>query len=308
MRVRIWGARGSVPCPGPANYRYGGNTACVSIETDSGQTVILDAGTGIRALGEKLANTERPAEAIVLISHFHWDHILGLPFFQPLYQADSHFLFFSFPQADTSFQEIMESTMKSPFFPVSMRGLSGRREFYEIGEQRFSVGDVHIQTCLLNHPQGCLGYRVECDGTSVVYATDHESDAGPADEKLAKLTRGADLLITDAQYTPAEYEIHRGWGHSSVDSAVRLAQRAKVRQLLLFHHDPAHSDAEIDQMAAYACRHLPGAEAAAEGMEIELSPSSVAVAAQAAGNHRSAGWNIRTHSPSPGFVAKRWPN
>ena len=274
MRVKIWGARGSVPASGPDTKYYGGNTACLSVATDSGELLILDAGSGIRALGKSLV-TGREAQTVqaaVLLSHYHWDHILGIPYFQPLYGADNRLAFFSYRHPNSSFQEVIESTMGAPYFPISMRQLASRREFYEVSDQCFQIGGVHVVSRRLNHPQGCLGYRLECGGRVITYATDHEPDGGVCDNNLLALAAGADLLIIDAQYTQEEYEgCRRGWGHGTWESGVEIARRCAVSQLLLFHHDPDRSDAELHSIVHQAQRRFSAVEAAAEGMEIYLA-------------------------------------
>jgi phosphoribosyl 1,2-cyclic phosphodiesterase len=277
MRVKIWGARGSIPASGPHTQYYGGNTACLSVATDSGEVLVLDAGSGIRALGKSLVAGKgaQPAQAAVLLSHFHWDHIMGIPFFQPLYGANNRLAFFSYRHSNSSFQDVVESTMGAPYFPISMRQVASRREFYEISDQCFQIGAVHVMSRRLNHPQGCLGYRLECGGRVVTYATDHESDGGVGDSNLLALAAGADLLIVDAQYTQEEYEgCRRGWGHGTWETAVEIARRCAVSQLLLFHHDPDRSDVELRTIVRQAQGRFTAVEAAAEGMEVYLSERS----------------------------------
>lgn len=273
MRVEIWGARGSIPTPSPTTVTYGGNTACVSLCSDAGEQLIFDAGSGIRALGQKLIEQAGPAPvaAAILLSHFHWDHILGIPFFTPLYRANNRIAFFSFRHPESSFQEVIEAPMGAPYFPVTMSQMAAQQEFYEVGEQCFQIGKMHVLTRRLNHPQGCLGFRVEGDSRVVTYATDHEPDGGRYDMNLLALAAEADLLILDAQYSREEYEgSRRGWGHGNWENAVELARRAGVKHLLLFHHDPDRSDAALSEIVRRAQWLFPSVDAAAEGTTIYL--------------------------------------
>jgi len=235
---------------------------------------ILDAGSGIRALGQHLlSNRENePLTGSVFISHFHWDHIMGIPFFMPLYHPNSHYSFFSFRHPHSSFQEVIEAQMNVPYFPVPMKSMAGERAFYEIGEQSFEVGDCLVTTRRLNHPQGCLGYRFDDGHAAFTYATDHEPDGGPFDRNLFELAHDADMLVLDAQYTPVEYEGgRRGWGHGTWESALQIAREASVKRLVLFHHDPDRTDLQLSQIVEKARKQFPALDAASEGWEVRLS-------------------------------------
>ena len=260
--------------PGPGTVRFGGNTSCVTVWTDTGELLIFGAGTGIRSLGQKLlaARGSRPLEASIFLSHFHWDHIQGLPFFHPLYHTENRFHIFGFRPPTGSLRETVERQMQSPHFPLASRGASARCDFHEIQEEQIETSRTRIISRRLNHPQGCLGFRIECNGTVVVYGTDHEPDGGESDRNLLSLAAGADLLILDAQFTRTEYESHRrGWGHGNWEHAVEIAGLAGARELLLFHHDPDRTDAELECIVKEAQTRFPAVSAAAEGTKISLS-------------------------------------
>jgi phosphoribosyl 1,2-cyclic phosphodiesterase len=273
MRVKFWGVRGSTPTPQTENLRYGGNTSCVEVRVN-GSTYIFDCGTGFRVLGHHLQrqSATQPLAAHVFVSHFHWDHIQGIPFCAPLYgNPDNHFIFHSSNQSRT-LKRVMEEQMAAPYFPVDMSEMKARRDFYEIEAGRHELSDgVVIQTAWLNHPQGCMGFRVEHGNRVLVYATDNEPGDELFDKNLRKLAAGADVLIYDAQYLPQEYEARkRGWGHSHWREAVNVVMESGAKELILFHHDPDHDDACIDNIVNQAANYYPRVRAAAEGMEIQL--------------------------------------
>lgn len=281
MTVRFWGVRGSVPAPGPETCRYGGNTSCVELRA-GGELLILDAGTGIRKLGLALCAGCSPIRGTLLISHAHWDHIHGLPFFAPVMSPGNRFHVYGCAGSEPHMRTTLAGQMETPYFPLSLEDLPDTLEFHELGEDPIEVGAVRVQTVRLHHPGMTLGFRVEAEGRAVVYATDQEPHAAgdgaePAlDADLLRFARGADLLIADAQYTPDEYSSRVGWGHSSVRDAVRLALEAGVGRLALFHHDPERTDSAVDALLATARGEIVrrgGAlecVAAAEGMEWSL--------------------------------------
>jgi phosphoribosyl 1,2-cyclic phosphodiesterase len=267
-RLKFWGTRGSISVPGPGTLRYGGNTTCVEVRAD-GEIIVLDAGSGIRSLGVALEKEFRsePIKLSLLITHAHWDHIQGLPFFAPAYEKKNEIRVRGYDGVDTSFGKIMAEPMKAPFFPIAMRELSARIDIKKLTEMEFSAGKVQVRARFVNHPGVCAGYRLFTSAGSIAFVPDHEpyqflhsaraNDMSPeeakktADEERAGLVEflhGSDILILDAQYTDTEYECHVGWGHGSISSAVSLALDAKVRRLLLFHHDPGHDDAKVDAM------------------------------------------------------------
>jgi phosphoribosyl 1,2-cyclic phosphodiesterase len=271
MYVRFWGVRGSTPTPQPENMRYGGNTPCVEVRRN-GQLYVFDCGTGFRNLGKHLAadSSGVPIQAHLFISHFHWDHIQGIPFFQPLYAAENRFFFHS-SSRNHGFREALEGQMVEPYFPVQMSRMAAQRKFYGLGEGRVEFDGCRLETHWLNHPQGCLGFRLETPEGILVYATDNEPDHSRFDISLRKLSEGADLLIYDSQYLPDDYASNRqGWGHSHWREAVKVAQESSARQLLLFHHDPDLSDTQIDSAVSQARDFHADVCAASEGMEITL--------------------------------------
>ncbi len=284
MKVRFWGVRGSVPSPGPNTVRYGGNTPCVEIRA-GGRLMIADAGTGIRALGEALVRERAgaPIEAHVFIGHTHWDHIQGLPFFAPLYRAESLITLYGLPGTTKAFQEVLAGQMSSAYFPVRPEDLAAKPVHVEL-RGPVPIGDARVTYHYLNHPGVTAGFRFEHAGRSACYLSDHEPysrlNAGgefmdKEDAAVARFAADADLMICESQYTPDEYRQRRGWGHSAFEDVLELALRAKVRRLALFHHDPAHDDAKIDEIEqacakASAARGGPEVFAAREGQELTL--------------------------------------
>ena len=275
MRVKFWGVRGSTPTPQAENMRYGGNTSCVEVRVGE-QLYIFDCGTGFRVLGQQLQDEfgekKLPLSAHVFVSHFHWDHIQGIPFFRPLYdRADSQFLFHCSSRT-RSLKQVMDEQMASPYFPVNLSQMQAQQKFYDIESGRLNLEDgVQIQTSWLNHPQGCMGFRMETKDGVMVYATDNEPGDAAFDKSVRKLAEGADVLIYDAQYLPEEYAAEkRGWGHSHWREAVNVVMESGAKELVLFHHDPDHTDVVIDKIVHDARNYYPKVRAAAEGMEIRI--------------------------------------
>jgi phosphoribosyl 1,2-cyclic phosphodiesterase len=275
MRVKFWGVRGSTPTPQAENMRYGGNTSCVEVRVGE-QLYIFDCGTGFRVLGQQLQDEfgekKLPLSAHVFVSHFHWDHIQGIPFFRPLYdRADSQFLFHCSSRT-RSLKQVMDEQMASPYFPVNLSQMQAQQKFYDIDSGRLNLEDgVQIQTSWLNHPQGCMGFRMETKDGVMVYATDNEPGDAAFDKGVRKLAEGADVLIYDAQYLPEEYAAEkRGWGHSHWREAVNVVMESGAKELVLFHHDPDHADVVIDKIVHDARNYYPKVRAAAEGMEIRI--------------------------------------
>jgi phosphoribosyl 1,2-cyclic phosphodiesterase len=265
IQARIWGARGSTPTPWSEAQRYGGNTPCVEVNFSGGQRIILDAGTGIRRLGLDLMNLkDDELEFHIFLSHFHWDHIQGLPFFPPLYNPAVTVTFYS-GRPPEELREILHRQMVTPYFPVLFDDLGASMRFVQLTERPLKLGAVEVNTFALRHPQGANGFRLVHRGKTVVYATDHEHGDVEADGRLLHAALEADVLFYDAQFSPEEYPSHRGWGHGTWAEAVEVAAFAGVKQLVLFHHDPGHDDEQIDSQLARARAIFASTSAAAEG-------------------------------------------
>lgn len=274
MKVKFWGVRGSTPTPAAENFRFGGNTSCVEVRSPQGEIIIFDCGTGFRLLGKQLLREfgHRSIQAYVFLSHYHWDHIQGIPFFEPLYNPENYFYFHSFPGHRCSVEQALEEQMSNPYFPVNMSVMEAHRQFYNIEKETIGFKDLVLHTVPLNHPQGCVGFRMECGGNVVVYATDNEPGSSQHDRNVRKLAEGADIFIYDAQYTPLEYaSLKKGWGHSTWREAVNIATEAQVKQVVLFHHDPDHSDNFLETIVSEAQKFFPNVVAAWEGLEIDLA-------------------------------------
>src|SRR5215831_10179333 len=297
-RIRFWGVRGSIPVPGKSTVRYGGNTSCVEVRADS-EIIILDAGSGIRLLGLELDKEfgPRSMKLTLLISHTHWDHIQGLPFFSPAYDRKNLIRILGYEGARAGLGTILAGQMETPFFPVSLRELPSYLAIEELKEMEFQIGKVKVQAMFANHPGICAGYRLFTSAGSIAYMPDNEpyeplkmrlavqngidekearNFAGAERAKMVEFLQNCEVAILDAQYTDEEYKKYVGWGHSSLSSVVLLALDANVKRVLLFHHDPSHDDDMIDQMVEQA-RDLVSKrgkamviEGAREGVEIRL--------------------------------------
>lgn len=273
MRLKFWGVRGSTPTPQLENLRYGGNTPCVEIRSDEGTLLILDCGTGLRMLGRALVKefAGRPIRGHILISHFHWDHIQGWPFFIPLYQKINQFHVHSWSPPLAPLEQTLGGQMTKPYFPVDMNAMHAGIKFSEIAEGAFGLEDFKIQARLINHPQGCLCFRVENSGKVAVYATDNEPGNPQSDQTVRELSRDADVLIYDSQYSRAQLEGEKkGWGHSTWEEGILICQKYGVKKFILFHHDPDSDDRTVDGLQESARALFPNSHAAYEGMEILL--------------------------------------
>jgi phosphoribosyl 1,2-cyclic phosphodiesterase len=271
LRLRFWGVRGSIATPLAENLEFGGNTSCIEIRVPGGDILIIDAGTGIRELGLALTreHPHRRSNLHILISHYHWDHIQGLPFFAPLYVPHNRVTFYGHQQVAHP-RDLLGGQMQAPYFPVAMDRAGAEKEFQTLERSTVKLGDVEVRAFPLNHPQGANGYRIERDGAVVVYASDLEHGHPELDTVLRDHAQGADVLIYDAQYTPEEYGRHKGWGHSTWLEATRVAADCRVGQLILFHHDPAHDSRSLRGIVAQAQRYFPATIAAREGWATEL--------------------------------------
>jgi phosphoribosyl 1,2-cyclic phosphodiesterase len=298
FRLRFWGTRGSIPTPGPATVRYGGNTPSIEVRTGSGALVLLDAGTGIRELGRSLIERSNgaPIHGDIFLTHAHWDHIQGIPFFAPAFQRGNRFTIWGAKSLAASIRRVVRDQMSPVVFPVAFEELAATFEFRELTDDRHASDGFDVRAMPVRHPGGALGYRfapgsaaaggdgdAAASGGAFVYISDNElraGDAGPATDRwrsrLVEFVRGARVLIHDATYTESEYEAHRGWGHSTYDDAVELALTSGVETLVLFHHSPDRSDDELDACLAQ-CRAAASAGgrrlnviAAAEGMELTI--------------------------------------
>jgi phosphoribosyl 1,2-cyclic phosphodiesterase len=307
MKIRFWGVRGSYPVPGPDTNRYGGNTSCVAVRAgDEGPYIIIDAGTGIRKLGKEMMQAEfagGKGVAHLLVSHTHWDHIQGLPFFAPVYQKGNKFFVYARQRDDTHLRAVFASQTDSPYFPVPFENVQADVAFRELVEgARFEIGPVKVSCTRLNHPWIAIAYRLDFEGRSVCYVTDTapfkdilieqeyiRQPPKPGDPlkpedaaKLAamrdgvvRLCEGADLVIYDTQFTPEEYRARPHWGHSCPEDAIEIARAAGAKGVVLFHHDPTRTDDQIDALLAHHRKTTTDLQllAAAEGMEITLAKS-----------------------------------
>jgi phosphoribosyl 1,2-cyclic phosphodiesterase len=265
--VRFWGVRGSIPCPGPDYVRYGGNTSCVEIRCGD-RLLIFDGGTGLRALGKDL-EPQAPLDADLFFSHTHFDHVSGLPFFKPLFGAANRFrLWAGHLLPGRSLREVLCDMMVAPLFPVPIEAFAAETSYrdFEAGETLHPQPGIVLRTARLNHPNGATGYRIDHAGKSLCYVTDTEHVPGRPDPNILALIQGADLVIYDGTYTDAEFPKFASWGHSTWQEGVRLAEAAGAGRLVVFHHDPGHDDAFMDQVAAEAERARPGTIVAREGL------------------------------------------
>jgi phosphoribosyl 1,2-cyclic phosphodiesterase len=268
MTLRFWGVRGSTPTAVAANLGYGGNTPCASVMTETDELLIFDAGSGLRALGAELMRLEKmPRKLHLFCTHFHWDHLQGLPFFAPLYRKETELAIYSAHDPE-ELHEILGLQMGAPYFPVEFDEVPSQVELWQIGSKGVKVGGVKVEGFPLNHPQGAQGYRITGVGKTIVFATDHEHGDEEIDANLLEVARGADVLIYDAQYTADEYASRAGWGHGTWVAAVEVAAAAGVGKLVLFHHDPEHDDAAIDAIVAVARERFAETVAAREGMAV----------------------------------------
>ena len=275
VRLKFWGVRGSIPTPGAGTVKFGGNTTCIELRAD-GEHVVLDAGSGARELGLSLAREfrDKPIALTMLLTHTHWDHIQGFPFFVPVYQPKNHVRILGYEGAHHRLHETLEGQMESPYFSVALKELPGAIHIEELKGFTFKIGTLNVRSTVTKHPGHTVAYRVETSAGSICFVPDHETSPGEKHQGVFDLIRGADVLIMDSQYTPEEYVQKVGWGHGCYEEVVRLACEAGVKRLYLFHHDPMHDDAFIENMVARAREiahpHDIEVDAAREGEQVVL--------------------------------------
>ena len=287
--LKLWGVRGSIPSPGSSTVFFGGNTACVEVRIGE-SIIILDAGSGIRPLGVALVDEAKgqPLNLTVLITHTHWDHIQGFPFFVPAYDARNRIHIYGYEGARSGLATALGGQMESPYFPVALDDMPGNLLIEELREMEFEVAGIRVESCFTNHPGVCVAYKLHTpDGTIVfmpdnetkraqVNATDGTTQVDSSELHIAEFIHGADVLLMDCQYTAEEYQTHLNWGHGCVDEVVRMAAAAQVKRLYMFHHDPAHDDRFLSTMLMHARQLASRAgssllvEAAREGVEVML--------------------------------------
>ncbi len=310
-KLSFWGVRGSTPTVDPVTWRFGGNTPCLDLVAPDGTQFILDCGTGLRMLGNRWSTdpSVRPAEAHIFVTHYHWDHIQGLPFFAPLYGENNQFHFYSFRSkylGQDSLRQVFEAQMALPYFPVDFSSMSAKRKFRELeGGESFQVGENRITARWLNHPQGCLGFRIDTPAGTIVYATDNEPGDPVLDKSLRELAAGADIFVNDAQFTPAQLGSNRkGWGHSSWKEGVNIAREVGAKTLVLFHHDPDSTDRMVDQLLREARDEFDSVFAASEGMLITLGAASQPVQAHLPGSRTSSRREAQFHALVSGLTSE----
>ena len=280
VRVVFNGVRGSTPCSGDEYVRYGGNSSCVAVEADGAPPIVFDLGTGLRPYGLR---NEGDFHGSVLLTHLHWDHVQGLPFFTPLHREGSTLDVYGPRQTEGPLGEVFTRMMQPPFFPIEPKQLAGDVRFHDTGDDDFPVGTAKIRSRWVRHVGPTLGFRVEWNGVSIAYVPDHGPGCSPDDpddyvpHEMLELCDGVDVLIHDAQHTHEEYGPKRHWGHCTIEYAVRVARESGARKLVLFHHDPAHGDDDLDRILKAAQDHAaaenaPDVIAAYEGLELDLTP------------------------------------
>jgi len=290
MQIRFWGTRGSIPTPGPRTVKYGGNTSCVEVDLGGDYIIIFDAGSGIRELGETLLKTRARTKGHIFLTHFHWDHIQGLPFFAPIYLPENQFTIYGCENREVKLGKLLADQMESIYFPVPLRRFGAGLQFHPIDEGHHAIEGFRLSTVHLNHPSNTLGYVVQHRQKKFGYVTDNEfitdlterpkgdprSQFDEYNLKIINFIQDAEVIIIDAQYTKEEYQAKRGWGHSQYEAVLAVAMAANVKKCILFHHDPTHSDDDMDRIVSH-CREIikhRGGDmdciGAQEGLEITL--------------------------------------
>jgi phosphoribosyl 1,2-cyclic phosphodiesterase len=281
MRAKVWGCRGSLAAPGPETVRYGGNTSCLEVRLSDDHLVVIDAGTGIRNLGVSLGK-DRPERIDLMLSHLHLDHIEGLGFFTPIWDPECEIHIWGPASPNRTLRERIATYFSPPLFPVHVDDIPSKLHFHDVPEEGWEIGPAQLKGLPVNHPGPTLGYRVEDQGKVLAYISDHEpalgvdlATASPEWVSGYGVAQGADVLFHDAQYTEEEYPMRVGWGHSSIAHTVAFGLMTKVRRLMMFHHDPLHSDAQLESMLARAHElwgdEHNGLSLSYEGMEIDVT-------------------------------------
>lgn len=258
MEIKFWGTRGSIPAPGAQTLEFGGNTTCVEVVLANKQRIVIDGGTGLRLLGRHLMENHIPCRFHLLLTHGHWDHLLGIPFFEPIYLESTRVIVDGWPPAFQGMTRVFDSHMGDGFFPVAFDHLKADIDYLNtVANGTLDLDSVLIDSIRLNHPQGGLGFRFREGKHTMVFITDNELGAarGRRISEFVEFARGCDLLIHDAQYLPEEISERRGWGHSTYEEVVALAKEAEVHNLLLTHHDPSRSDGDVEKIVAL-CREI----------------------------------------------------
>jgi len=270
LRLKFWGVRGSIPTASRGHLGYGGNTTCLEVRSRDG-IIIIDAGTGLRDLGKQLESESDGSNIQLhfLMTHFHWDHLQGLPYFAPLYSPAADIVFHS-AHPPEQLRKTLEGQMVNPYYPVDLDYCGSRKTFVDIGRDTFRDCGVSVHPFSLHHPQGATGYRIESQGKVITHASDLEHGDEKLDKTLREYAQNADVLIYDAQYTPEQYPSKKGWGHSTWLEATRVAQECKVGRLVLFHHDPDHDDTAMNEILNNSRTHFENTDVATEGWEIQL--------------------------------------
>ena len=271
FKLKFWGVRGSIACPSPNQVKFGGNTSCLEVNAGD-QRIILDAGTGIRNLGHSFLK-DGGKQAVLLLTHTHWDHINGFPFFVPAFVPGNKFHIMAGHLCEKGgIKEVISNQMANPMFPVPIEAMQAELTFedFRAGDS-FKLGkDVTIKTEPLNHPNGATGYRIEFSGKSLCYVTDTEHEPGTIDENILRLIEGADLVIYDSTYTEEEFPARIGWGHSTWNEGIKLCRKANVKRMAIFHHDPDHDDVFMEKLEKEAQSEWSNCFAARDNMEIDL--------------------------------------
>ncbi len=270
--VKFWGVRGSIACATPNHMRYGGNTSCIEVMCN-GYRLILDAGTGIRQLGTEMQKLEAE-DFHILLTHTHWDHINGFPFFAPAYNSKMSIdILAGHLYEKGGIQKVLSAQMDNPMFPIPLEAMTAQTNYvdFKMGDSFDLTNEVHIKTAPLNHPNGSSGYRIEHDGKSIAYITDTEHVPGETDQNVLKLIEGADLVIYDSTYTEEEFPSKIGWGHSTWNEGLRLCKIANAKNLAIFHHDPDHDDDFMDNIAKLAKAQWDNTFVAVEGTTIDIA-------------------------------------